>query len=274
MDTENLNSNEQKINALDELFFNAFEVNDGKDFNEMLQFINKFCYFSPFNAFLLYTQNQGLHIAMTRGKWSRYGRYIKPHSKAYVILVPFGPVDFVYVVLDTFGDNTFLNQIPQELYDPFFTKGEMDSYLYNRLIENASAHSIFVKEREMFNAAAGFAASGDEYFLIEINNHWGLNEKFSSLVHELAHILTGHQGTLQNSFWDSRKHLSHETKEIEAESISYLVCSRLGLKPASEKYLSTYVKNQYEFSKISLDKILTISGYIEQMLKPYFRPKK
>jgi hypothetical protein len=38
-----------------------------------------------------------------RDWWTRFGRRPKPHARPLIILRSFGPVDFVYDVLDTEG---------------------------------------------------------------------------------------------------------------------------------------------------------------------------
>ena len=61
---------------------------------------------------------------------------------------------------------------------------------------------------------------------------------------------------------------------MEAESVSYLVCTRVGLETSSESYLSEYIKNQNIMPLISLDTILIVAGYIEQLSLSTFKPKK
>ena len=278
MNSNAYNSGSDKIKALDELFLNASVYRNSDEFYKLLNFINKFRNFSPFNAFLLYNQNKGLEIAMTRSKWLRYNRTIKPLSKSYVILVPFGPVNFVYDIKDTEGDDMslslFEDGIPPQLTNPFNTSGDFDSHLYSLLNENCWAHSIQVEESDIVDSAAGYVRRKNNTFVITLNSKWDVKVKFSTLIHELGHIFSGHLGILEDSFWDARHSLSQNIIEIEAESISFLTCNRIGLTTNSHEYLSQYISKDKEIPNISLDTILTVSGYIEQMLSATFRPKK
>jgi hypothetical protein len=60
--------------------------------------------------------------------------------------------------------------------------------------------------------------------------------------------------------------LSHELSEFEAESVSFLVCSRLGIDTTSAEYLSGYMQQHKEVpEELSLELIIKCTGLIEQM---------
>src|SRR5262245_1446776 len=119
--------NEEKIKALDDLFLRSSTYQSSKDFFELLTFINKFPLLSPFNAFLIHMQNSGVELVMSAYKWNKLGRSVKHQARPMVILVPFGPVEFVYDIADTEGE-----EIPDYLINPFCTKGNLDSKIFNR----------------------------------------------------------------------------------------------------------------------------------------------
>jgi len=79
--------------------------------------------------------------------------------------------------------------------------------------------------------------------LIQINKKLDIKAKYSTIVHELAHIHCGHLGRDIHEWWPDRMNLSKEQCELEAESVTYLVCKRQGLETRSAEYLSGYVKN-------------------------------
>jgi hypothetical protein len=68
--------------------------------------------------------------------------------------------------------------------------------------------------------------------------------------------------------------LSDEVHEFEAESVSYLLCGRLGINSPSAEYLSGYVKNHNETLAISLDCIIKSAGLIEQMGRERLKPRE
>lgn len=260
---------DKKIKALDELFQRSSIYKNSDKYLELIQFIKKFPDLSPFNAFLVYTQNPGVQFVMQERKWLRYGRKVIPNARPLVILVPFGPVEFVYDIKDTEGEKSL-----DEIMDPYATKGKFDDIIYYQTKKNSDKEKIIVAEREIANATAGYARNRKNHFEITVNNTWDIKVKYSTLIHELGHIFSGHLGTIRDSWWRDRINNKNDVMEIEAESISYLVCKRAGLETSSESYLSDYIKNRNEMPPVSLDTILTVSGYIEQMSSGTFTPKK
>lgn len=126
----------------------------------------------------------------------------------------------------------------------------------------------------MQRSSAGFAKFKDGNFSVTINSSYSVNEKYSTLIHELAHIFCGHLGVNKTSWWKSRAGLNVQSVEVEAESVSFLVCERNGLKTTSEAYLSNYINDNKEIPPLSFDTILTVAGYIEKMGVIGFRTKQ
>lgn len=269
-DTNDIQTNEvEKIKALDELFLSSAKYRNSKDYLDLLKFINKFPKLSPFNAFLIHMQNNGVEIVMTAEKWKKRGRQIKLKARPLVILIPFGPVQFVYDIADTEGD-----EIPESLKNLFHTKGTLSPYIFQKTVQNIAKESIQYQEEVMHKGAAGFATTlKNGEFMVKVNSTYAMNEKYSTLIHELGHIFSGHLGKTATSWWEQRPKLSGVSKEIEAESISYLVCNRVGLKTASDTYLSNYIRDHNTIPPISLDTVLTVSNYIEQMGRIGFKSK-
>jgi len=57
----------------------------------------------------------------------------------------------------------------------------------------------------------------------------------------------------------------HAVREFEAESVSHLVCSRLGIDTASDEYLAAYIRKCPATPPISLDRIMKSVWLLEQM---------
>ena len=261
---------ESKIKALDELFASSATYRSSSNFFDLLKFINKFPSLSPFNAFLIHMQNSGVEVVMSAKKWNKHGRSVKYKARPMVILVPFGPVDFVYDIADTEGE-----PIPATLINPFTTNGSLPDGLWERTVNNIYRDRLVYREDTMHKSSAGYASSRKvDKFDVVVNSTYDLSTKYSTLVHELAHVYAGHLGVLPGNWWIKRTDLDLHSREIEAESISYLACSRVGLQTASDSYLSTYIKQKEEMPPISLDVILTVAGYIEQLGQKGFKPKK
>lgn len=260
---------EQKIKALDELFIGASLYNQSENYLKLLEFINRFPKLSPFNAFLVYNQNPGVKVVMTPRKWKAYGRRIKPYARPLVILIPFGPVSFVYDIADTEGA-----PVPEELTNPFKTTGDLPREYYENMVVNSRAQFIEVVYNNLTSDTAGYVRRFSNKYQITLNEKWNLLVKYSTLIHELGHIFCGHQKPFNNSIWKDRSYLNREIREIEAESVSFLVCKRIGLETTAEQYLSSYVKNNETIPQISLDTVLTVSGYIERMNFSDFKLRK
>ncbi len=265
-----------KIKALDELFELSAKYQKSSEFFKLLEFINKFPNLSPYNAFLVNMQDNGATVVLPAYRWNKYYRMVKPLSRPFIILVPFGPVEFVYDIKDTEPINGKEDNIPERLLNPFLTKGDITPTFYNRTVKNASKDGIDYYEEKMQTGGAGYATSiHNGRFMVKVNSTYRITEKYSTLVHELAHIYCGHQGSLKENWWESRHGLlSKDAREIEAESVSYLVCMRNGLETTSPEYLSNYIIEDKPLPKISLETILTVANYIEKLGVTGFQPKK
>jgi antirestriction protein ArdC len=98
-----------------------------------------------------------------------------------------------------------------------------------------------------------------------LNKKHDANVQFATLIHELGHLFLGHLG--EDKFLKiSARNKIHEVKEIEAESVCYIVCNRNGVKPDSESYLSNFVTHSTSTEFIDLYELLKVAGNIEAML--------
>lgn len=261
-------SRKQNIRALDELFEKSRIYKHTAEFKKMINFISQFPSQSPFNALLLYMQKPSTTIALTRRKWKKYNREVKSLANPMVILVPFGPVDFVFDIADTDGD-----PIPKELLNPFFTDGNLDKLVFLNTKGSCRKEGIRIEERPLDMGNAGEASRTGSSFKVLLNSSQTIEARYTTLAHELAHIFCGHCGINPKSWWKERMNLSKSAEELEAESVAYLVCKRQGLTPNSESYLNSYLESNSEMPNISIDSILTVAGYIESMSSKMFKPK-
>ncbi|PEN04739.1 hypothetical protein CRI93_14615 [Longimonas halophila] len=66
-------------------------------------------------------------------------------------------------------------------------------------------------------------------------------EQYAAFAHEMAHLFCGHLGSTETDWWPDRRSLTPAQREIEAESVAYLVCRRAGLHSLSERYLYRHI---------------------------------
>ena len=92
------------------------------------------------------------------------------------------------------------------------------------------------------------------------------------LLHELAHILLGHTGhkelrkiNNQKLVLPERLNISRSTEELEAETVSYLISTKLRLIPRSEEYIAGYLKNIDDLMQMSYELVIKVSDKIETL---------
>jgi len=97
---------------------------------------------------------------------------------------------------------------------------------------------------------------------------------YAVLCHELAHIFLGHLGADKEGGWPYRLNLRQNVAEIEAESVSYIVCRRAGLRTHSAEYLANYVEDGDDLDSISIDLVSRAAGRIEEMGRRLLPPRE
>lgn len=273
--------------ALDDLFKSSRLYSSSQEYMDLLNFITKFRKYAPFNCMLMHIQNPNISYVSSAVDWQySFNRYPKRNARPLLILKPFGPVMFLYDILDTEGDH-----VPDYVIKPFDTQGELPPRLLDRTIHNCSIHGIDVKEDINGLLKAGNARclsdksrsefsdlnlSDSSSYLVLLNKDHSPEEQYSTLAHELGHIFCGHIGVDKLAWWDANVNISNSVKEIEAESVAYLVCRRMGLIASSDKYLSAYTTpTEQEIPFFGLNAVFQATDYIEKMGESkWSKPKK
>lgn len=281
--------------ALDELFSLARHYKSSQAYRELLDFVARFRFYSPFNAMLVHVQMAGATFVAPSHRWlSDYCRRIKAGARPLVILQPMGPVMFVFDVSDTEPEKG-APPLPREVENPFeVKKGKVGNEL-TQTIENAKRDGVYIVEHAAGSQSAGVISmdQSGKYLQFQtkskpqpehvsvalrygllLNSKLSAEAKYATLVHELAHLYCGHLGSPNSTWWPDRRGLADEICEFEAESVCYLVCKRLGIDNPSEEYLSWYMKKNNETPSMSLDCVMKAAGLIEQMGRIRMKPRK
>jgi len=212
-----------------------------KDYRDLLEFVSRLRNFAPFNAMLLQIQRPGLDYAASEYDWrTRFNRTIKEGARPLLILWPFGPVAFVYDKLDTDGDD-----LPADVARTFHAMGPMTEADVDGAISRLASQGIHVTRVDYGDALAGkvevrrrsTAKKERPDYRIWINKNHDSNVEFVTLVHELGHLYLGHQGPDKHLSIEARPKIDHQQRELEAESLAYLVCKRRGVISKSETYV-------------------------------------
>ena len=112
------------------------------------------------------------------------------------------------------------------------------------------------------------AKKGEEPdYRLRINQTHDPNVQFATLAHELAHLYLGHLGADFVLEIPDRRGASHAVRELEAESVSYLVCVRSGIESSSETYLHDYVTRHTTVDGLDLHTMLRAAGQVERVLQ-------
>lgn len=279
---------------LDELFSSVANFRNTESFQQMLDFVSRFRSLSPYNAFLIYQQCPGVKYVLNAASWYRhFKRKIKPDARPLIILVPFGPVDFVYDISDTYpvkdkvqpslfdeSDEEFLSSISE----PYKTSGYVPKKELIKLVDSMKYHGIGVD----WNLRVGGEYAGkirllSEYcskleieykkvhfdinanYLLSIRENAGCGEAFATAVHELGHLFCHHLTAAPDNAWIKRG-LDHAAKEFEAESVSFIICSRYGVDSPSARYLNGYYEQNKTIPNISVENIFTACNMILNMI--------
>jgi hypothetical protein len=281
--------------ALDDLFRHTQQYKSSQDYYDLMRFIGQFRLYAPFNAMLVHVQMPGATYVAPPHRWLReFGRRVKVGARPLVILQPKGPVMFVFDVSDTEGLEGAL-PLPTQIVAPFEVRHGCIGAELGMTTRNAVRDGVNITERQAGAQSAGEISTVHTGGLLRfqtairpkpkwvkvphryevlLNAKHSPEAKYATLTHELAHLYCGHLGTPDPTWWPDRRGLSEGTREFEAESVCYLLCSRLGIDNPSETYLAGYLEGNAETPPISLECVMRATGLIEQMGRVRMEPRK
>ncbi len=257
-----------------------------EDFLPLLDFIRRFPRYSPLNSFLLYTQNPSATLVATAATWvKQFNRRPNVDARPLIILAPMSPVMFVYDVAETEGD-----PVNGKALTPPAPHSGWPNKVYEHTIANSLFHGIVVREihphdrrsasvmpltgslRETYR---GLDISPAASYLILVDQQTRIKGRYAALVHNLARIFCGHLGIDSRAWWPDRRGVSMVGESVEAESVVYLVCGRRGLETGAPTIPAPSVAGDRNWPQFSLNAILQVTGYIEDMGKSLWKgPKK
>jgi len=271
---EGLEHTNEFKSTIDDLIKRSVDYRKSWDFYKAIEFTAKFRDYAPYNNLLVRVQNPSCSFYATENDWKkRFDRIVKEDAKPMIILATMHPVMLVYDLDDTEG-----KPIPNKFLEFSKSEGDFNKKYLERIRKNAARHKILIQYKSLGSLHGGFATTrlrdGKYKMRIVIHNKLAPIQKFAILMHELGHIFLGHLGTDEDQWWPCRINLTHSSVEIEAECVSFVVCERLGIKTASEKYLATYLKNKSIPESVSLDLIVKVASKLEKMSVELLPAKK
>lgn len=255
---------------LDQLISDSSLYKSSTDYKELLAFVVRLRQFAPFNAMLLQVQKPGLNYAASKHDWQKkFGRKPVEGARPLLIMWPFGPVALVYDVVDTEG-----RALPEDV-SAYIATGNMEKTQFDDFTKQLAKSKIQTKWVDNGDAKAGLVRrlnqSQDEKKFSEyeicINRNHTYAVQFVTLAHELGHLFLGHLGPDKKLNIPTRQKIIHKIREIEAESVAYIVCERNGVQSKSHTYLSHYVNEDTTLEDIDVYQIMRAAGQVETLLK-------
>lgn len=290
----------QESYGLGWLYNRAKNYRSSEDFKKMMKFSAKFRTLAPYNAMLVYKQKPGARYVMgAEGWYNRYHRIIKPNAQNLVIL-NFKPCGFIFDISDTIPDPDYKGkkwgdqEILYDLVDKekaFFTE-EYRSNCMDNLFKNISKHGLAVDSSyntgstlyadirlldnpllTKFNITKTKVVEYRLPYLISISKNSKDAEFITYLMHELAHFFLRHLRVPHNwnitnridNAWEQRV-ISKKAMEIEAESVAWLICNRIGINTNSYEYIAEYLEDDEELPQdIDVESIYRAANKINDM---------
>lgn len=277
--------------GIDELFATVQDYASTDKFRELLRFTAHFKKYAPYNAMLIHIQNPGARYVLPARSWQKYNRVVINDRRPIIILWPFSPIYCVYDVGDTMVMPGRNDRFPKELAKPY--DGDPDKQVevwrFRKLVDNLKYWGIVYEEMKTAESYSGKLEVGRDNdpdivfakedrcpkawrpaYSIRVSIGANTSVKFATIVHELGHLFCGH---LRNCYGEkptetASRNLSHEAKEFEAETVSWLVCRRLGVDNPSYRYLASYFCASKAIpQEVSVDEILKATRLVEQVLE-------
>lgn len=224
---------------------------------------------APFNAMILQIQKPGITYVASAYDWfERFERKPKPNARPLLILWPFAPVVTVYDVLDTEGKS-----LPEDA-EMFLARGDVTEKKIKRFVSLIQKKPISVDLIDQGDARAGQIVrsthgTGDKAkhsYRIAVNKNHQPPVQFTTIAHELAHLFLGHLGADKDLSVPTRRDLSHSERELEAESVAYIVCERNGVTAKSDQYLANFIEKEAELPKLDIYQIMRAANRVETLL--------
>lgn len=255
---ENENKNIDKI--IDRLQNGVREIFEGDNFKHYLEVMAKFHTFSSYNWQLIYEQCPNATKLAGYVQWKRdFNRHVKKGEKAIRILAPrFGEGGMrgfkevcIFDISQTEGEELPDGHIPwHNLY------GDCKNYdlLFNALV---SASPLPV-EFEKLKGCDGICCHGRR---IALNIGMSQSQNLLTLVHEITHELLHKESKADKN-----------TKEVEAESVAYSVCSYFGIDSSKNSfgYVADWSKDkQLDILRSSLETITKTANKIISDVSSY-----
>lgn len=278
---------EKDIASINRLFQDIERYRKSENFKMMLDFYASFPYLGVYNAALVEQQRPGARMVLTVKKWAElYDRKIKSNARPVIILLPFYPVEFLFDIYDTRPNGKYSKTEDNYVIDRIINRHKAEckydvGFYLNNIKENLpkfgiAYHNYYVVGSEIqseiriddseelrIKINRDLSIIHNSHFILSVRSGADDAEQLASIFHELGHLFCLHLSYP----WFKDRSYTKEVKEFEAEVVSYLVCSRIGIRTQSMEYLAYYVEENEEIPAIDIERIFDAVDLIEQIIK-------
>lgn len=200
---------------------------------EFLRFMSSFTSYSSNNTMLIYMQKPDASLIAGYKAWQKKGRQVRKGEKGITILAPCphkkevetadGETEIIswttFRAVSVFDvsqtDGADLPESPCKMLT-----GEVENFTeLQQKLEEISP--VPVKYEQITDGANGYYSHTEQ--IIAIQDGMSQQQTIKTLIHEISHAI------LHNKDTGAEKEADRHTKEVQAESTAYCVCSMLGL---------------------------------------------
>lgn len=245
--------NEKVKEVYDKLVKGVEGFRNTDEYIKFLKFAKNFHNYSFSNKVLIFSQFEDATQVMGYKKWQSVGRYVKPESKGIQIFCPMILKRKVKVKDENENEieeeQNYLRFRPGYVYDISQTEGQevpklpsvLDSNTKEDLLEKLINFSpLPVNYTKLSQNHYGYYDVKNKY--IVLNETMSIDDKVSTLLHELTHAL----------YDDFNYQENRNLSEVFVESVSFIVADYFDLDTSlcSFKYVNDYANND---AKVVID---------------------
>lgn len=280
-----MSNNEQLSLAFNKIEQGVEQVKQSVYYKKYLKIMSQFHDYSIYNSLLIYSQcPHASYIAGYKAWKTLFHRHVIKGSKAIKIIAPFkiklekdvdtkDPDDedryiIRYKTVNVFDISQTEGQELPSIVSEIQGYHENARFLLEAFLQLAKEKTIqisFINSKEdkrLYSGANGYACSNKNKIVIK--RDMSINHQLKTMIHEYAHVQL-HKDTNK----------SKEQKEIEAESIAFVICNSFGLDTSeySFGYITSWSQGMKseQFKKILQDIQCKANEIIESVEPIYYK---
>ena len=220
---------------------------DSEEWKRYLDTASRFHRYSFYNRLTIHMYRPTATFVAGYKKWQKLGRHVKKGEHGIPILVP---IRLKHVEVNDDGEEEVTYKLRFKVayvFDVSQTEGEPlpspiklldgdDAGLLDRVVSIVDRPVRFVE-----GLAANAEVDNDE---VRVRADLPPRQMVKTLLHEVAHVRLGHLG--------ERAALERERRELEAESVAYIVCQSLGIDSSDYTfgYLASWARSLKDVGKV------------------------